>query len=330
MRRGHKQTQNRAFADRIKAVVLLSEGWDAVKIAEALLIDERTVRQYFYTYMRFGVDGLMFNSYHGRESYLNSEMIADLTQCVNEVAPATVKEVDAYVHNKHNVSYSISGMTKLLRRLNFIYKKTKNVPSKSNEEAQREFVKTCCEIREKSETNEPILFMDERHPVHNNAVSCAWIQKGSEKRIKANTGRQRLNINGALDNKTHNVQVVFSQCINAQSTIELFKQIEAFYPNATRITIIADVARYYRSRLVSDFLKTSRINVLFLPPYSPNLNLIERLWRFMRKKVLNNCYYETFALFRAACGNFFENIKRFSKELESLFAENFQIIRQVA
>ena len=111
LRRVHKQTQNRAFADRIKAVVLLSEGWDAVKIAEALLIDERTVRQYFYTYKRLGIDGLMFNSRHGRESYLNSETLADLTQYVKEVASATIKEVDSYVYHKH----FISGTTKLLR-----------------------------------------------------------------------------------------------------------------------------------------------------------------------------------------------------------------------
>ncbi len=95
MRRGHKQTQNRVFVDRNKAVVLLSEGWDAVKIAETLLIDERTVRQYFYAYKRLGVDGLMFDSRYSRESYLNSEMLADLTQCVDEVASATDKEVVA-------------------------------------------------------------------------------------------------------------------------------------------------------------------------------------------------------------------------------------------
>lgn len=101
-------------------------------------------------------------------------------------------------------------MTRLLRRLNFVYKKTRSVPSKSNEEAQREFVKTYCEIREKSEANKPILFIDGRHPVHNNAVSCAWIQKGSEKRIKANSGRQRLNINGALDIKLITYKLFFT------------------------------------------------------------------------------------------------------------------------
>ena len=128
-------------------------------------------------------------------------------------------------------------------------------------------------FREKSKPTEPILFIDGCHPIHNNTISYAWIQKGSEKRIKANNGRQRLNINGAVDIDTHQVQVVFSQCINVQSTIKLFKKIESFYPDATRITIIADNAKYYRSRLVTDFLKTSRIQILFLPPYSPNLNL---------------------------------------------------------
>ena len=329
LRKVHKRTRDSAVADRIKAVVLLSQGWESSKVAEALLIDERTVRQYFYTFKRLGLDGLLFNSYHGRESRLNSEMQAELTQYLNEVAPATAKEVVVFVEEKYNVSYSVSGMTKLLRRLNFVYKKTKSVPSKSDEQAQREFVREYRVLREKSKPSEPILFMDGCHPVHNNAINYAWIQKGSEKRIKANTGRQRLNINGVIDIETHQVQVVFSQCINAQSTIELFKKIESFYPEATRITIIADNARYYRSRLVTDFLKTSRIQILFLPPYSPNLNLIERLWRFMKKKVLSNRYYETFSMFRNACENFFGNLNSFSKELGTLFAENFQIIPQM-
>ena len=327
LRRAHKQTRDRAAADRIKAIVLLSQGWKPVTVAEALLIDERTVREYFRTFQHKGLDGLMFRSFLGREPYLNSETQAELAQYLNDVAPATAKEVVVHVRKKYGVSYSISGMTKLLRRMNFVYKKTKSVPAKAEAEAQREFVKQYRTIRKNNPT-EPILFMDGCHPIHNNVTSHAWIQKGTDKRIKANTGRQRLNINGAIDIKTHEMHVVFSKSVNAQSTIELFKQVESFYPNATRITIIADNARYYRSRLVSDFLKTSRIKILFLPPYSPNLNLIERLWRFMRTKVLNNRYYETFPMFRAACENFFGNIKRFSKELDSLLTENFQILGQ--
>ncbi|PWU14538.1 MAG: hypothetical protein C5B45_04285 [Chlamydiae bacterium] len=108
--------------------------------------------------------------------------------------------------------------------------------------------------------------------------------------LLTNTGRKRININGALDVKGLEVTTVFSDSINAQSTMVLFKKLEEKYPLAQRIVVICDNAAYYRSRLVADYLKTSRVEIKFLPPYSPDLNLIERLWRFMNKKVRNNRY----------------------------------------
>ena len=85
-------------------------------------------------------------------------------------------------------------------------------------------------------------------------------------------------------------------------------------------------ARYYRNRLVSEFLKTSKIQILFLPPYSPNLNLIERLWRPLKKIVLYNQYYEKFTDFRSAILNFFKNIKHYKTELQSLMTLKFHAL----
>ena len=75
------------------------------------------------------------------------------------------------------------------------------------------------------------------------------------------------------------------------------------------IYVIADNARYYRSVVVKEYLESSRIKILFLPPYSPNLNLIERLWKYFRKVVMNNRYYQTLEQFADAAESFFINIK---------------------
>jgi transposase len=100
-----------------------------------------------------------------------------------------------------------------------------------------------------------------------------------------------------------------SVSINAQSTIALLKKLERKNPTIKKIYVVADNARYYRNRLVREFLKTSKVTILFLPPYSPNLNLIERLWRFLKKTVLYNTYYEKFADFRNAILNFLKKNK---------------------
>jgi transposase len=113
--------------------------------------------------------------------------------------------------------------------------------------------------------------------------------------------------------------------INADAAIDLFVRIEAKHPNANLIYVIVDNAQYYRSRLLNKALKGTKVKLIFLPPYSPNLNLIERYWKFFKKKVLNNRYYETFDEFMRVCESFFRKRKKYLKELKTLLAENFHI-----
>jgi transposase len=125
-----------------------------------------------------------------------------------------------------------------------------------------------------------------------------WIKKGERKEIKSNTGRKRININGALNAETREAIVVEANSINAESTICLLRKIEDCYPLAPYIYVFTDNARYYHSEAVANYLKTSKIILEPIPSYSPNLNLIERLWNFFHKKIHYNKYYETFAEFR--------------------------------
>lgn len=93
---------------------------------------------------------------------------------------------------------------------------------------------------------------------------------------------------------------------------------------------MCDNARYYRCHLVDAFLTGSKIKPLFLPSYSPNLNLIERLWKYFRKCVLYNSYYEKFEQFKAACEGFFANLATHANALRRLLTENFPILGPTA
>ena len=117
--------------------------------------------------------------------------------------------------------------------------------------------------------------------------------------------------------------------INAESTVKLLKRIEQSNPKARVIYGICDNARYYLVKLFKEYLRDSKIELIFLPPYLTNLNLIERLWKFFKKKVLYQQYYETFKEFRAACKKFFRQAKRYKKELRSLLTENFHIVNVI-
>lgn len=170
--------------------------------------------------------------------------------------------------------------------------------------------------------------MDGVHPQHNSLPSYGWLPTGEETKLKSNTGRQRANLSGALDSESHEVIVEEHKTLNAESTISFFKLLERRYPDAPNIYIILDNAGYYKGEKIKEYLKDSRIKLLFLPPYAPNLNLIERLWKFFKKMVLYNQYYETFAQFRSACLSFFhkKNLRKYRHELNSLLTDNFQIV----
>jgi transposase len=118
--------------------------------------------------------------------------------------------------------------------------------------------------------------------------------------VRAPSGRQRFNVLGALDAITHQlVTVTNDSYINAASVCALLEKI-ALLGLQVPVTLIMDNARYQRCRLVMEKARVLDMELLFLPPYSPNLNLIERLWKFVKKECLYATYYEHFELFKQA------------------------------
>ena len=326
LRAAHRRTRDKREADRIKAVVLLASGRTAEDIADALLIDPNTVRNHFKRYRRGGLPALLHLAYRGSGCELGEAELSVLDAHLQEHLYLSAKDVAAWVEETFEVAYTVSGMTALLHRLGFVYKKPKLVPGKADREAQEAFLAQYEELKKNKGENDVVLFMDAVHPQHNPVLGYGWIKRGEERPVPSNTGRRRLNINGAVDLESLEPVVRYDDTIDAASTLALFDRILLAYTYATCIYIICDNARYYRSKAVQAYLQDSRIKLVFLPAYAPNLNLIERLWKFFKKQVLYNRYYETFGEFRTACEDFFNNPQRYRSQLRSLLTENFAII----
>lgn len=110
---------------------------------------------------------------------------------------------------------------------------------------------------------------------------------------------------------------------------EMLREIRKEYPDEKKIVIILDNASYNRAYSVRDLAFELNIELVFLPPYSPNLNLIERLWKFMKKKMLSCIYYPTFSEFQTAIYDFCGTIEKYQKEITSLLSQKFEIIKAV-
>ena len=327
LRSAHKSIRAKREAYKINAVILLGCNWTISEVSEALLMDEETIRSYFNKYIAGGVASLLEIFHCGSNKKLNSEQILKLEEELENNVYLTTKEICAYVKSNFDIEYTVSGMTDLLHNLDFVYKKPKLVPSKSDIDAQEIFVGQYLKFMENKSDDDLVFFVDAVHPVHNSMPAYGWIKKGKEHELNSNTGRSRLNIHGAMNAETFDVTVLTTEgSINTESTIELLEYLEFLYPLAVIIYVILDNAKYHYSLEVQDFLKNSKIRLIFLPTYSPELNLIERLWKIFKKNVLYNKYYEKFSDFKNACNDFFKNQDSYHNEIESIMGEGLEAL----
>lgn len=148
--------------------------------------------------------------------------------------------------------------------------------------------------------------------------------------VKAPSGRQRLNVLAVLNAVTRELVMVSNQSyVNAETVCELLRRLAADHLN-TPITVVLDNARYQRCKLVQELARQLDIELLFLPSYSPNLNLIERFWKFVKKQCLYSKYYPDAASFQQAILSFIaEAPTKHHEELASLLSLKFQTFKEV-
>lgn len=326
LREAHRAERVKKKADRIKTILLLNEGWSYEQIAQALFLDDSTARRYQTEFEAGGLDGLLDDNYIGGTSKLTQEQLSILKAALTGKIYLSAKDIRRFVEKEFGIQYTPEGLVHLLHRLGFVYKKTKQVPGKADAAAQKKFLEEVyTKLKAEMKADDKLYFLDGVHPQHNSMSAYGWLEKGKTKEIRSNCGRQRLNLNGALCLKDYEVVIREDESINAQSTLKLFEALEEKNPEAETIYCILDNARYYRAKIVKEYLRTSRIELVFLPPYSPNLNLIERLWKFFRKKILYHRYYSDLAEFKSVTLAFFKNLPSYKEELRTLLTENFEI-----
>lgn len=327
IKKQHKQCQLKRYADRLKAMLLLNDGYSFAEVAAILILDDDTVRNWYRIFEDEGIEGLQRDLYKGGTPKLDEEQLDALAAHVEATLFLTSAAVCHWVKSQWGVEYTDSGMRGLLHTLGFAYKKPTVTPGKApSEEVQRAFARKIVETIENKGTDDQVYFADGVHPRLNPIAGYGWIRVGKRKEIPSHTGREHLNINGALNAETHNAVVHESEVINAQSTIELCEKLK-MKQLAGLIIIFADNARYYKCKAMTEYLKNNpRIQFIALPSYCPNLNLIERLWKFYKKKILYQQYYPNLQKMREATLDFFGSLQDYADELETLLTLNFQIV----
>lgn len=326
----HRAERDKRVCDRIKAVLWYDRGWSIPEIAEALFLSDDAIRKHIQEYR--ATQKLKPNN-GGSYEKLSEYQSRFLEKHLEKTTYQKVCSIVNYVCSKWKVKYSVAGLTSWLRRKGFTYKKPKIVPGKADSKKQEKWIKEYKKLRENLPADETICFIDSLHPTHNVQLSYGWIRKGTERVLPSNTGRKRINITGALDITSYKVFYQEDVTVNAQSTLNFFEKLEGFYSQKKVIHLFCDNARYFRNKQVTEYLKNSRIKLHFLPPYSPNLNPIERLWKWMKESVIYNLYYEEFSGFKKAIFGFFEMLNfacsksTLIKKFRSRVKDSFRVLQ---
>jgi transposase len=207
------------------------------------------------------------------------------------------------------------------------FRKARGVPAKADPVAQNQFLDTELRPRlaEATAGQRRVLFADAAHFVRGAFLGYLWCL--ARWVVPTGCGRQRYNVLGAVDAVTHELVRETNDGVVDQVTAgRLLRRIRERYPTGP-ITVVWDNARYQHTALVRSVAAYYRIELLYLPPYSPNLNVIERVWKFVKAEALANRWRTDFAAFRAAIDATLDQLHTTHRDaMRSLLALNFQVL----
>ena len=328
LRQLQKQRRDDEGYVKVTVILLLDAGRSLVTVAQDLGLDETTVYRHVRSFTDLGLATYLLHERPGYWGLLTSAELAHLGREVNATLYTDVRALQAWLVQTYQVHYSVSGLTELLHRLGFTYKLTTPVPCQADAVAQADFLDELAVLEAHVERGEAVLYYaDAAHPTHNTRCTRAWCEVGKERPLLTVSGRERVNLNAALD-AYDPTQVLLNEtsCVNAQSTRRLYEQLLAAHPDKARIYVVCNNARYYKNKELRAWLADKPICQVFLPPYSPNLNLMERLWKYLRQKIINTTFYRTKGQFRTAVLDFFTRLHEFGQDLASLLTRKFHIL----
>lgn len=321
----HRLEKNGKIRDRMKCVLLSDQGWTYRAISEALFLDEETISSHV---LEFKEKDKLCNHSGGSQSKLSSEEEILLIQHIESTLYLDSKSIRAYVKKTYNIDFSRSGIVFWLNQHNFSYKKPNRVPAKADKVKQDEFVNFYKGLKSGLGEEDLILFGDGVHPSMETKISAGWIRTGQDKAIKTTASRTRVNILGALQLDDMNLVTNHYQTINSDSVVDFMERLKESYPNKKKIYFIVDNGPYYTSQKVKDKAEDLGIIMTYLPPYSPNLNPIERLWKHMNEKVRNNVFFSSASEFRHKILSFFtEYWEKYKIGLKDRINDNFQTFK---
>jgi transposase len=309
---------------KMEVVYLKSQGLPHQEICRLTRISENTLRTYLRQYQEGGVERLKQTDWDGPTSEL-SDHRQTIEEHFRSNPPRSTAQAAADIERLTGIRRGLTQVRKFLKGLGLKSRKLGMIPAKADADVQRKSLdeRLWPRLRQARRLRRVVCFVDAAHFVHGAFLGYLWCF--TRLLIRGPSGRKRFNVLGAIDAITRELTTVTNDTtIDATATCELLRKLSARYPGLP-LTLVLDNARYRRCEPVRLLAAELRIELLYLPSYSPNLNLIERLWKFVKKDVLTCRYYGDFARFKAAIIDCLEQVEGKHREaIASLLSLKFQ------
>lgn len=329
LRTYQKHQRDGRLRDRFTAFLMLAEEIAIEQVARFIGKSVKTIENWGAHYFTHGIDSLNSFNYTPKQMYLKPKQLEQLVSWVKATNPAKTKQSRAYIKEQFRVTYTVEAVRQILHKQGLKRIRPREQPGDPpSEDEQRAFVKKYETMKAESEPGTVLLFGDAMHLVHQNEPGYCWGDPNDPPVIKTNSGRKRLNILGAYNPADHSlVHLTGEENCNAVRVIEFLDMVEKSYISAPKIVVFVDNAKYFKANLVEEWLtEHPRLHLEPLPAYAPNLNLIERFWKFAKEQLVKNTYYEKYKTFRAHVFRFLNHVDVYIEELKTLMVEKFQII----
>lgn len=312
--------QKRLFSVYLKAV----SSYSNPDIGFITGLHANTVSRWIKVYQSRGYEGLLCNHYGTNQSELE-EHSGRILASLRRQPPRSAPEAAERIREMTGVKRSREQIRTFMKGHGLKFIKCGHLPAKADNEKQHRWaddeLKPAIEAARKGKVH--LLFLDAAHFMLQPFICCLWCV--ARLFIKAASGRHRINVLGAVHAITKQVVTLTNTTyITAETLIDFLRLLKKKFCDKP-IVIVLDNARYQHCQAVMAMAESLGIRLLFLPPYSPNLNLIERLWKFTKKQILYAKYYDKPQAFHQAIESFFDNINQaYHKELQSLLTLKFQ------
>jgi transposase len=333
--RRRKESLDRRVYQRLTAVLAVAAGKTREEVAELLGVSLSQLGEWLRVVRNEGIEALCTLHNKGDPGKLTAHQVEQLKEQVSTGCFRNSDQIRQWLEDTFHVTYKPSGVKDLLKRIGVSYHQVTGFLWKADPDKQKAFVqkyqrqKANASRKEAGHTRR--YFVDACHPIWGlDLVYSCWLLVGQRLLVGMGGGRKRLNILGAYcpDDQEYMDLRLTRDNINGEQFVNFMRMLRGRHPETKRFILYLDNAAYYGKPIVQEWLRRHReFHLEPVPPYSPNINLIERLWRFLRQKALRR-WHKTFEVMQEAVSAVLDHLEQYQDELATLMVDTFHIIEK--